>query len=65
MPGMNGREIAASLRAFRQQMKVLLISERSHGKIQRHGGLDQGFGFIVKSFTPEILLRKVSEILSA
>jgi len=65
MPGMNGREVATRVLAFRQYMKVLLMSGRSHGNIQSHGGFDPGFGLIVKLFTPETLLRKVSEILRA
>ncbi len=65
MPGMNGREVATRSLAFRQQMKVLLMSGGSDGKIQRHGGFDSSFGFLVKPFTPETLLRKVSEVLSA
>ena len=65
MPGMNGREVATRLLAFRPQMKVLFMSGQSYKRIQNHGGFDSGFGFLMKPFTPETLLRKVSEILNA
>lgn len=64
MTGMNGREVAAHLRASRQDVKVLLMSGHDHKKIKSHGGFDAGFGFVMKPFTPETLLRKVSETLA-
>ena len=64
MPGMNGREVATRLLACRPQMKVLFMSGQSYKRVQSHGGFDSGFGFFVKPFTPETLLRKVSEMLS-
>ncbi len=64
MPGMNGREVARRLLAFRPQVKVLFMSGHSYGKIEHHGGFDPGFGLIMKPFSPETLLRKVSEMLS-
>ena len=64
MPGINGREVATRLLAFRPQTKVLIMSGHSYRRIQSHGGFDPGFGLIVKPFSPETLLRKVSEILS-
>jgi two-component system, cell cycle sensor histidine kinase and response regulator CckA len=63
MTGMNGREVADHLRASRQDIKVLFMSGHDHKKIQNHGGFDAGFGFMMKPFTPETLLRKVSETL--
>ena len=64
MTGMNGREVADHLRASRQDVKVLLMSGHDHKKVQSHGGFDTGFGFVMKPFTPETLLRKVSETLA-
>ena len=63
MPRMNGRKVADHLLSSRQGMKVLFMSGQSHGKIRSHGGLDAGFGFLRKPFTPEDLLRRVSETL--
>jgi two-component system cell cycle sensor histidine kinase/response regulator CckA len=64
MTGMNGREIADHLRACRPEIKVLLMSGHDPKKIQSHGGFDTGFGLMMKPFTPETLLRKVSERLA-
>jgi len=63
MTGMNGREVADHLLASRQDIKVLFMSGHSTETILSQGGLDPAFGFIVKPFTPETLLRKVSEML--
>ena len=63
MTEMNGREVADHFRAFRPDVKVLLMSGHDPKKIQSHGGFDTGLGFIMKPFTPETLLRKVSERL--
>jgi len=63
MPGMNGREIADHLLSSRQGMKVLFMSGQSHGKVLSHGGFGLSFGFLRKTFTPEDLLRRVSETL--
>jgi two-component system cell cycle sensor histidine kinase/response regulator CckA len=63
MTGMNGREVADRLLAARQNIKVLFMSGHSTERVVSHGGLDPVFGFIRKPFTPETLLRKVSEIL--
>ena len=63
MTGTNGREVADHLRASRQEIKVLFMSGQSTQKILSQGGLDPEFGFITKPFTPDTLLRKVSEML--
>ncbi len=64
MTGMNGREVADHIRASRQDVKVLLMSGHDPKKVQSHGGFDTGLGFMMKPFTPETLLRKVSERLA-
>ena len=64
MTGMNGREVADHFRASRQDVKILLMSGHDHKKVQGHGGFHTEFGFLMKPFTPETLLRKVSERLA-
>lgn len=64
MTGMNGPEVADHLLASRQDIKVLFMSGQPTETILNLGGFDPAFGFIVKPFTPETLLRKVSEMLS-
>ena len=63
MTGMNGREVADHLLASRQDIKVLCMSGHLNETILRQGGFDPAFGLIRKPFTPETLLRKVSEML--
>ena len=65
LPGMSGREVADHLLTVRQRMKVLLMSGQPHKIVKSHGGFGPGFGFLHKPFTPETLLRKVSETLGA
>jgi two-component system cell cycle sensor histidine kinase/response regulator CckA len=65
MIGMNGREVADQFLASRPETKVLLMSGHDPKKIQSHGGFHTGFGLMMKPFTPETLLRKVSERLAA
>ncbi len=63
MTGMNGRAVADHLLASRQDIKVLFMSGQSTETIVSQGELDSPFGLIRKPFTPETLLRKVSEML--
>ena len=65
IPGMNGRQVADHLLTSRHGMKVLFMSGQSLEKVRSHGGFDPGFGFLRKPFTPETLLRNVSEMLGA
>ena len=63
MTGMNGGEVADHLLASRQDIKVLFMSGHSTETMLSQGGLDPAFGFIMKPFTPETLLRTVSVML--
>lgn len=63
MPGMNGREVADHLATLRDRTKVLYMSGHSNGAILTHCGLYPGVVFVHKPFSPETLLRKVSETL--
>lgn len=66
MPGINGRELAARLRAERPDLKVLYMSGYQDNVLHPQPGEPQKeLPFIHKPFTPTSLMRKVREVLDA
>jgi PAS domain S-box-containing protein len=65
MPGMNGRQMASALAAERPRMRVLYMSGYTDAAIAHQGILPPGTAFLSKPFTPDILARKVREVLDA
>jgi two-component system cell cycle sensor histidine kinase/response regulator CckA len=65
MPLMSGRELVQSLEILHPGIKVLYMSGYTDDAIVRHGLLDQEIVFLQKPFTPDVLLRKVREVLDA
>jgi len=63
MPGMNGRELAARLTAQRGDLKVLFVSGYTGEAIRQHGLLESGAAFLQKPFSPDVLARKVRDVL--
>jgi signal transduction histidine kinase/ActR/RegA family two-component response regulator len=63
MPRMNGRELADKLNTLRPELRVLLMSGYADEAIVRHGALEPGIAFLQKPFSPEILARKIREVL--
>ncbi len=65
MPVMGGRELADRLVSVRPSVKVLYISGYIDDSIVRHLVEAEGKPLLHKPFTPDILLRKVREVLDS
>jgi two-component system cell cycle sensor histidine kinase/response regulator CckA len=65
MPEMDGRALASSIGVTRRDMKVLYLSGYAPEAVIQPVQLERGIAFLPKPFTPEMLARKVREVLGA
>ena len=63
MPGMNGKELAEKLGAFRSGFRSIFISGYSNDIIAQQGILEEGVHFLQKPFSVANLTSKVREVL--
>jgi CheY-like chemotaxis protein len=63
MPQMNGRELAEHASRMRPQMRVLLMSGYTEDALVQHGA--GGFAYLQKPLVPEVLARRLREVLEA
>lgn len=63
MPGMDGRQLAERLRAFRPDLKCLFMSGYTSNVIAHSGVLEPGVAFIQKPFSLSDLAEKVRQAL--
>jgi len=63
MPGISGRRLAARLRALRPTIRVIFMSGYADDVILRTGELEPWASYLQKPFTPEVLARRVREVL--
>jgi PAS domain S-box-containing protein len=65
MPQMSGKELADRLLKMRPEMKVLFMSGYTDNAIVHHGILDDGIAFLQKPLVPDVLARRIREVLDA
>jgi FixJ family two-component response regulator len=65
MPVLGGRQLTDRLTELRPETKVLFTSGYTDDAVVRHGLLETGVAFLQKPFAPEVLARKVREVLNA
>ena len=63
IPDMDGRTLAATLRAERREMRVLYMSGYADQAIVHHGVLNPDVAYLPKPFTTEAIARRVREVL--
>jgi two-component system cell cycle sensor histidine kinase/response regulator CckA len=63
LPGLSGRELAERLKTTRPDMKILFTSGYTDDAVMRRGVLERGVAFMQKPFTPEVLTRRLREVL--
>jgi CheY-like chemotaxis protein len=63
MPKMGGRELSAALMAQRGEIKVLFMSGYTNDAVVLHDLLEVHMPFLQKPFTPDVVARKVRDLL--
>lgn len=63
MPQMNGRELSEKMNEIRPQIRTLFTSGYMNDRLMRHGVSEKEVDFIQKPFAPDVLARKVREML--
>jgi PAS domain S-box-containing protein len=63
MGGMNGRELAERISRLLPELPVIYISGYTDGEIARRGLLEPGAIFLQKPFSPDLILKTVSDNL--
>jgi two-component system cell cycle sensor histidine kinase/response regulator CckA len=65
MPTMNGRQLAAKLRAARPELRVVYISGYTDDAVIASGAIDIRATYLPKPFEVEQLAQKIRELLDA
>jgi CheY-like chemotaxis protein len=63
MPGMSGRQVAEAVAQARPGTKVLYMSGYADDALGPHHVLEPGTQLLEKPFAPDVVLRKVRELL--
>ncbi|MBI4552055.1 MAG: response regulator [Candidatus Latescibacteria bacterium] len=65
MPQMSGREVAEYLACVHPNIRILYMSGYTDRTIIQHNILEAGTSLLQKPFTPNVMIRKVREVLDA
>ena len=65
MPEMSGPDLVREMSPLEPQMRVLYISGYTEEAMVHHGIEQSGAAFLQKPFLPDVLARKVREVLDA
>jgi len=63
MPRMGGPELAKRLRVRYPELRTLFVSGYADEAVVRHGILESSISFLQKPFAPDVLLRRIREVL--
>jgi two-component system cell cycle sensor histidine kinase/response regulator CckA len=64
MPGVDGRQVAESIRGQWPELRVLYVSGHAHDVLGERGALDPGIDLLPKPYTPASLLARVGAALA-
>ena len=65
MPGMSGRELVATIRPLRKEIRIIYMSGYTTDAVVSHGVLDEGVAFIQKPLSLKTLSERVRAVLDA
>lgn len=65
MPNLSGKELSEKIIELHPGTKICFMSGYTNEAIVQHGILNSGVNFIQKPFSPELLVKRVREILDA
>ncbi len=65
MPEMNGRMLAEEIKRVHSEIRVILMSGYTDDAVVRAGVLESAVAFLQKPVTPEVLTRRIREVLDA
>ena len=63
MPEMGGPELASALSSRRPGLRLLFMSGYTDDSMLRHGVFEGEVAYLQKPLTPDLLLRRVREVL--
>jgi len=63
MPNLSGKELSLKIKKLHPETRICFMSGYTDNAIVHHGVLDENTNFIQKPFSPDVLLKKLREVL--